>query len=147
MLGPLVNDIIYLFLVLLLSCCLDSSFSVGVWGGALEDRLEPFLFPVSRSRIRRGVFTDAAAVKSDGDSEGQTSGTQERTELLDPTFNFPESSAASGILRDSSLRRQKAANLNSIIHRLEKAATRDDAHDGDTCESQDASAERVSDSP
>ncbi|MCI4387923.1 hypothetical protein PGIGA_G00079640 [Pangasianodon gigas] len=96
-----------------------------------------------RSRIRRGVFVEATAVKSDGVSEGQTSGTQERAELPDAAFNFPESSAAPGILRDSSLRRQKAANLNSIIHRLEKAANRDEAHDGEACESQDASAECV----
>ncbi|MCJ8742134.1 hypothetical protein PDJAM_G00078850 [Pangasius djambal] len=96
-----------------------------------------------RSRIRRGVFMEAAAVKSDGVSEGQTSGTQERAELPDATFNFPESSAAPGILRDSSLRRRKAANLNSIIHRLEKAANRDEAHDGEACESQDASADSL----
>ncbi|KAG7275037.1 hypothetical protein CRUP_030556 [Coryphaenoides rupestris] len=31
--------------------------------------------------------------------------------------------------RDSSLRKKKAANLNSIIHRLEKAAGKDDLHD------------------
>ncbi|CAL8302441.1 unnamed protein product, partial [Gadus morhua 'NCC'] len=31
--------------------------------------------------------------------------------------------------RDSSLRKRKAANLNSIIHRLEKAAGKDDLHD------------------
>ncbi|XP_060765292.1 homeobox protein cut-like 1 isoform X3 [Neoarius graeffei] len=90
-----------------------------------------------RSRIRRGVFMEAAAMKSDGVSEEQTSGTQECSELPDSTFNFPESSAAPGILRDSSLRRRKAANLNSIIHRLEKAANRDEAHDGDEYESQD----------
>ncbi|KAF4082216.1 hypothetical protein AMELA_G00149310 [Ameiurus melas] len=97
-----------------------------------------------RSRIRRGVFMEAAAVKSDGVSEEQTSGTQESGELPESTFNFSESSASPGILRDSSLRRRKAANLNSIIHRLEKAANRDEAHDGgDACESQDASMECV----
>ncbi|KAI5614346.1 homeobox protein cut-like 1 isoform X7 [Silurus asotus] len=83
-----------------------------------------------RSRIRRGVSTDAAAARSGGVTEGQTSGTQESS------FNFSESSASPGVLRDSSLRRRKAANLNSIIHRLEKAANRDEAHDDeDTCES------------
>ncbi|XP_053500484.1 homeobox protein cut-like 1 isoform X2 [Ictalurus furcatus] len=97
-----------------------------------------------RSRIRRGVFMEAATVKSDGVSEEQMSGTQESGELPESTFNFSESSASPGILRDSSLRRRKAANLNSIIHRLEKAANRDEAHDGgDACESQDASVECV----
>lgn len=87
---------------------------------------------------------EAAAVKSDGISEEQMSGTQESGELPESTFNFSESSASPGILRDSSLRRRKAANLNSIIHRLEKAANRDEAHDGgEACESQDASAECV----
>lgn len=108
--------------------------------------MDHFLFPDSRSRIRRGVLVEAAAVKSDDVSEGQTSGSQENAELLDSTFYFPESSAVPGILGDSSLRRQKAANLNSIIHRLEKAANRDEAHDGDVCEAQDLSAECVSDS-
>lgn len=93
---------------------------------------------------------EAAAVKSDGVSEGQMSVTQEqeqeRAEHPDSTFTFPEPSAAPGMLRDSSLRRQKAANLNSIIHRLEKAATRDDAHDADERESRDTSVECVNDS-
>lgn len=117
-----------------------------VWDRVIVARLKLFLFPVLRSRIRRGVFVEEAAVKSDGVPEGQTSGTKEHAELPDSTFSFPESSAAPRIHRDSSLRRQKAANLNSIIHRLEKAATKDDAHDGDVCESQDASAVCVNDS-
>lgn len=72
---------------------------------------------------------EAAAVKSDCVTEGQTSDAQEHPE--DPTFNFPESSASPGVLRDSSLRRRKAANLNSIIHRLEQAASREEAQEGD----------------
>ncbi|KAK3549980.1 hypothetical protein QTP86_016945, partial [Hemibagrus guttatus] len=94
-----------------------------------------------RSRIRRGIIMEAAAGKSDGVSEAQTSEVQEHAE--DSTFNFPESSASPGVLRDSSLRRRKVANLNSIIHRLEQAVSRDEAHDGDMCESQDVSAECV----
>lgn len=141
MLGPRRKYITYVCVIP--SCFLDTKFSVEVWDRALEERLEHFLFAVSRSRIRRGVFMEAAAMKSDGVSEEQMSGTQECSELPDSTFNFPESSAAPGILRDSSLRRRKAANLNSIIHRLEKAANRDEAHDGDEYESQDVSAECV----
>ncbi|GAA6072491.1 homeobox protein cut-like 1 [Tachysurus ichikawai] len=85
-----------------------------------------------RSRIRRGVFMEAAAVKSDGVSEAQTSEVQE--EHQDSTLNFPESSASPRVLRDSNLRRRKVANLNSIIHRLEQAASRDETQDGDVSE-------------
>ncbi|XP_058267909.1 homeobox protein cut-like 1 isoform X3 [Hemibagrus wyckioides] len=94
-----------------------------------------------RSRIRRGIIMEAAAGKSDSVSDTQTSEVQEHAE--DSSFNFPESSASPGVLRDSSLRRRKVANLNSIIHRLEQAASRDEAHDGDVCESQDVSVECV----
>ena len=42
-------------------------------------------------------------------------------------FSFPEARAAPPRPpRDSSLRKKKAANLNNIIHRLEKAACRDE---------------------
>ncbi|XP_066554101.1 homeobox protein cut-like 1 [Amia ocellicauda] len=42
-------------------------------------------------------------------------------------FSFPESApAATRNPRDSSLRKKKAANLNNIIHRLEKAASREE---------------------
>ncbi|XP_069040577.1 homeobox protein cut-like 1 isoform X5 [Lepisosteus oculatus] len=42
-------------------------------------------------------------------------------------FSFPETApAASRNPRDSSLRKKKAANLNNIIHRLEKAASREE---------------------
>ncbi|XP_060752036.1 homeobox protein cut-like 1 isoform X1 [Tachysurus vachellii] len=85
-----------------------------------------------RSRIRRGVFMEAAAAKSDGVSEAQTSEVQE--EQQDSTLNFPESSASPRVLRDSNLRRRKVANLNSIIHRLEQAASRDETQDGDVSE-------------
>lgn len=98
----------------------------------VTEQLEHFLFPVSRSRIRRGVFMEAAAVKSDGVSEAQTSEVQE--EHQDSTLNFPESSASPRVLRDSNLRRRKVANLNSIIHRLEQAASRDETQDGDVSE-------------
>ncbi|XP_035391697.1 homeobox protein cut-like 1 isoform X2 [Electrophorus electricus] len=54
--------------------------------------------------------------------------------FADATMIFPESSALSAPVaaamarnpKDSSLRRKKAANLNSIIHRLERAANREE---------------------
>ncbi|KAJ3589549.1 hypothetical protein NHX12_010394 [Muraenolepis orangiensis] len=48
-----------------------------------------------------------------------------------PTGGVPDGSQAApgGIPRDSSLRKKKAANLNSIIFRLEKAAGKDELHD------------------
>lgn len=51
---------------------------------------------------------------------------------LDSLFSFPEgghvssSTASARNPRDSSLRKKKAANLNNIIHRLEKAASKDE---------------------
>ncbi|XP_046876123.1 homeobox protein cut-like 1 [Hypomesus transpacificus] len=51
---------------------------------------------------------------------------------LDSLFSFPDGghvSAAARNPRDSSLRKKKAANLNNIIHRLEKAASKDEPHE------------------
>ncbi|KAJ7997024.1 hypothetical protein DPEC_G00224620 [Dallia pectoralis] len=54
---------------------------------------------------------------------------------LDSLFSFPESGHVSSVAttarnpRDSSLRKKKAANLNNIIHRLEKAASKDEPHE------------------
>ncbi|XP_039612516.1 cut-like homeobox 1b isoform X2 [Polypterus senegalus] len=46
---------------------------------------------------------------------------------LQSLFSFPETTPASAKNpRDSSLRKKKAANLNNIIHRLEKAASREE---------------------
>ncbi|XP_016119075.1 homeobox protein cut-like 1 isoform X4 [Sinocyclocheilus grahami] len=56
--------------------------------------------------------------------------------IIDSLFGIPESvSAATATAtpcrnpKDSSLRKKKAANLNNIIHRLEKAANRDEPHE------------------
>ncbi|XP_059395506.1 homeobox protein cut-like 1 isoform X6 [Carassius carassius] len=57
--------------------------------------------------------------------------------IIDSLFGIPESisvatTAATPPCRnpkDSSLRKKKAANLNNIIHRLEKAANRDEPHE------------------
>uniref|UniRef100_A0A8C7KS31 Homeobox protein cut-like n=1 Tax=Oncorhynchus kisutch TaxID=8019 RepID=A0A8C7KS31_ONCKI len=58
---------------------------------------------------------------------------------LDSLFSFPEISHVSSVSvaataaarnpRDNSLRKKKAANLNNIIHRLEKAASKDEPHE------------------
>uniref|UniRef100_A0A8D0DXC5 One cut domain family member n=1 Tax=Salvator merianae TaxID=96440 RepID=A0A8D0DXC5_SALMN len=49
----------------------------------------------------------------------------QRTNSLESLFSFSEA-ACSKNTRDNSLRKKKAANLNSIIHRLEKAASREE---------------------
>ncbi|XP_071196119.1 homeobox protein cut-like 1 isoform X3 [Salvelinus alpinus] len=58
---------------------------------------------------------------------------------LNSLFSFPEISHVSSVSvaataaarnpRDNSLRKKKAANLNNIIHRLEKAASKDEPHE------------------
>ncbi|KAI4880421.1 hypothetical protein NFI96_002953 [Prochilodus magdalenae] len=111
-----------------------------------------------RSRIRRELFIEeiqaAAGGKSGADGESSCDGAESDSRASgleepnpddlgtaagtsDAFFSFPESSSAlassssasSSNPRDSSLRRKKAANLNSIIHRLEKAANRDEPHE------------------
>ncbi|XP_043820534.1 homeobox protein cut-like 1 isoform X4 [Dromiciops gliroides] len=49
----------------------------------------------------------------------------QKTNSLQSLFSFPEA-AGSKNTRDNTLRKKKAANLNSIIHRLEKAASREE---------------------
>nr|XP_020660656.1 protein CASP [Pogona vitticeps] len=49
----------------------------------------------------------------------------QKTNSLESLFGFPEA-ACSRNTRDNTLRKKKAANLNSIIHRLEKAASREE---------------------
>ncbi|XP_077167655.1 homeobox protein cut-like 1 isoform X6 [Paroedura picta] len=51
-------------------------------------------------------------------------GTQ-KANSLESLFGFPEAARARNA-RDNTLRKKKAANLNSIIHRLEKAASREE---------------------
>ncbi|XP_052609982.1 homeobox protein cut-like 1 isoform X1 [Peromyscus californicus insignis] len=48
-----------------------------------------------------------------------------RPSSLQSLFGLPEAAAAAGA-RDNPVRKKKAANLNSIIHRLEKAASREE---------------------
>ncbi|XP_063258535.1 homeobox protein cut-like 1 isoform X9 [Prinia subflava] len=50
----------------------------------------------------------------------------QKANSLQSLFGFSEA-ASSRNTRDSSLRKKKAANLNNIIHRLEKAASREEA--------------------
>ncbi|KAM4620673.1 homeobox protein cut-like 1 [Polymixia lowei] len=68
--------------------------------------------------------------------EGTTS--HHRGGALDSLFSIPDGSHASSVVassaaarnpRDSNLRKKKAANLNNIIHRLEKAASKDEPHE------------------
>ncbi|KAM9539205.1 homeobox protein cut-like 1 isoform 10-T10 [Salvelinus alpinus] len=85
---------------------------------------------------------------SDHRDEGTTSATGSNTAgtsghhkggALDSLFSFPENTHVSSASvatttaarnpRDSSLRKKKAANLNNIIHRLEKAAGKDEPHE------------------
>ncbi|XP_053130765.1 homeobox protein cut-like 1 isoform X2 [Hemicordylus capensis] len=49
----------------------------------------------------------------------------QKTNYLESLFGFSEAACAKNT-RDNTLRRKKAANLNSIIHRLEKAASREE---------------------
>ncbi len=75
------------------------------------------------------------------DEEGEVefpsaSGTSRpRGGIIDSLFGIPESVSATAAAppcrnpKDSSLRKKKAANLNNIIHRLEKAANRDEPHE------------------
>ncbi|XP_068021518.1 homeobox protein cut-like 1 isoform X6 [Melanerpes formicivorus] len=58
-------------------------------------------------------------------SSTPASGSQ-KANSLQSLFGFSEA-ASSRNTRDSSLRKKKAANLNNIIHRLEKAASREEA--------------------
>uniref|UniRef100_A0A8B9QF19 Homeobox protein cut-like n=1 Tax=Apteryx owenii TaxID=8824 RepID=A0A8B9QF19_APTOW len=50
----------------------------------------------------------------------------QKANLIQSLFSFSEA-ASSKNTRDNSLRKKKAANLNNIIHRLEKAASREEA--------------------
>ncbi|KAG8590260.1 hypothetical protein GDO81_006699, partial [Engystomops pustulosus] len=66
--------------------------------------------------------------KSSEDSEKLSSvpsTSSQKGSSIQSLFNFSET-ASSKNTRDNSLRKKKAANLNSIIHRLEKAASREE---------------------
>ncbi|KAG1970435.1 homeobox protein cut-like [Pimephales promelas] len=94
----------------------------------------------SGSEERKRLLESPGLSHRDEEGEGEfasASGTSRpRGGLIDSLFGIPESvsvpTAAATPCRnpkDSSLRKKKAANLNNIIHRLEKAANRDEPHE------------------
>ncbi|NXM64205.1 CUX1 protein, partial [Illadopsis cleaveri] len=89
----------------------------------------------STSAASTSVLTGESSYKSKESSERissvpSTSSTpaagSQKANSLQSLFGFSEA-ASSRNTRDSSLRKKKAANLNNIIHRLEKAASREEA--------------------
>ncbi|XP_072738588.1 homeobox protein cut-like 1 isoform X6 [Ciconia boyciana] len=89
----------------------------------------------STSAASTSVLTGESSYKSKESSEKSSSvpstsstpasGSQ-KANSLQSLFGFSEA-VSSRNTRDSSLRKKKAANLNNIIHRLEKAASREEA--------------------
>ncbi|XP_071766084.2 homeobox protein cut-like 1 [Centroberyx gerrardi] len=85
--------------------------------------------------------TGGLAMEDDGGLDQMEEGTSSHHmgSALDSLFSLPDgshaasaaasSAAAARNPRDSSLRKKKAANLNNIIHRLEKAASKDEPHE------------------
>ncbi|CAB1316501.1 unnamed protein product, partial [Coregonus sp. 'balchen'] len=81
---------------------------------------------------------DEGTTLATGSTAAGTSG-HHKGGALESLFSFPESSHVSSVSvaataaarnpRDNSLRKKKAANLNNIIHRLEKAASKDEPHE------------------
>uniref|UniRef100_A0A4W5NT65 One cut domain family member n=1 Tax=Hucho hucho TaxID=62062 RepID=A0A4W5NT65_9TELE len=67
---------------------------------------------------------DEGTTSATGSNAAGTSG-HHKGGALDSLFSFPESTHISS----ASLRKKKAANLNNIIHRLEKAAGKDEPHE------------------
>ncbi|XP_055964226.1 LOW QUALITY PROTEIN: homeobox protein cut-like 1 [Sorex fumeus] len=67
----------------------------------------------------------AAAPAARGAALPSTSAPARRPSSLQSLFGLPEAAGARDS-RDNPLRKKKAANLNSIIHRLEKAASREE---------------------
>lgn len=68
---------------------------------------------------------DSAARSSALPSTSAPAAAARRPSSLQSLFGLPEAAGARDS-RDNPLRKKKAANLNSIIHRLEKAASRDE---------------------
>uniref|UniRef100_A0A8C1W9U3 Homeobox protein cut-like n=1 Tax=Cyprinus carpio TaxID=7962 RepID=A0A8C1W9U3_CYPCA len=94
----------------------------------------------SGSEERKGLLESPNRSQRDEEGEAElpsASGTSRpRGGIIDSLFGIPESvSTATATAtpcrnpKDSSLRKKKAANLNNIIHRLEKAANRDEPHE------------------
>ena len=93
------------------------------------------------SRPGRDITESRGPHKPPDNREGQAGATGYSPAQTDCTgqggggglFSFPEASAPGGVSpaparnpRDNNLHRKKAANLNSIIHRLEKAAGKEE---------------------
>ncbi|XP_062869877.1 homeobox protein cut-like 1 [Trichomycterus rosablanca] len=79
-----------------------------------------------RSRVRRELFVEEVqAAEPGGVTEGSVTDSQDREEIVDSSVIVPEASG------ENNLRRRKAANLNDIIHRLERAVNRDETNEGD----------------
>ncbi|XP_068079933.2 homeobox protein cut-like 1 isoform X2 [Danio rerio] len=94
----------------------------------------------SGSEERKGFLESPGLGHREEDGEGEfpsASGTSRpRGGIIDSLFGIPESISVTNAAttpcrnpKDSSLRKKKAANLNNIIHRLEKAANRDEPHE------------------
>ncbi|XP_052463956.1 homeobox protein cut-like 1 isoform X4 [Carassius gibelio] len=96
----------------------------------------------SGSEERRGLLESPNLSHRDEEGEAEfpsASGTSRpRGGIIDSLFGIPESVSTAPATatatpcrnpKDSSLRKKKAANLNNIIHRLEKAANRDEPHE------------------
>ncbi|XP_077098462.1 homeobox protein cut-like 1 isoform X13 [Siphateles boraxobius] len=94
----------------------------------------------SGSEERKRLLESPGLGHRDEEGEGEfpsASGTSRpRGGIIDSLFGIPESVSVPTATatpcrnpKDSSLRKKKAANLNNIIHRLEKAANRDEPHE------------------
>ncbi|XP_032110969.1 homeobox protein cut-like 1 isoform X8 [Sapajus apella] len=72
-----------------------------------------------------GPAAPSSAPPPGSSSSGSGSSAPRRPSSLQSLFGLPEAAGARDS-RDNPLRKKKAANLNSIIHRLEKAASREE---------------------
>ncbi|XP_067289753.1 homeobox protein cut-like 1 [Pseudorasbora parva] len=84
----------------------------------------------SGSEERKSHREDEA--EAEGEYPGASGVSRPRGGIIDSLFGITDAGAAAPPCRnpkDSSLRKKKAANLNNIIHRLEKAANRDEPHE------------------
>ncbi|XP_067393935.1 homeobox protein cut-like 1 isoform X3 [Emydura macquarii macquarii] len=88
----------------------------------------------STSAASTSVLTGESSFKSKESSEKMSSvpstsstlaGGSQKANSIQSLFSFSEA-ASSKNTRDNTLRKKKAANLNNIIHRLEKAASREE---------------------
>ncbi|XP_055064160.2 homeobox protein cut-like 1 isoform X4 [Misgurnus anguillicaudatus] len=91
----------------------------------------------SGSEERKGFLESPGLSHRDEDGEGEFPSASGTTRLIDSLFGIPDSASVTSATvaaplrnpKDSNLRKKKAANLNNIIHRLEKAANRDEPHE------------------